>query len=323
MGSLARCLTCKRVLDEAELKTGDCVHHSGTFVVVPSWPRNAAPISGTQLGWSCCFSKDAQAPGCTCGPHIRDNTLDAALRQFSPTRPGVGEIPEIPQAPPVASVDASPERRERAASLPMPTGSTGLPPSRVSTTESGDGAEGDCVLHTVGALDTLVGLALRYRCTVESILRVNGLAGPHAFATRKTLLMPCDQGYIPDMQATSPPVGGAALERTLALRKLRSEARLRLGEGISQHEAALYLDATPMGLGWMEAFKELEEDVAWERSQGNNRQFALRRFGASPRPPGATARRRGEALPVSISAGSVAEPPALAALRQPLLAGHR
>lgn len=319
MGSLARCLTCKRVLDEAELKTSDCVHHSGTYVVIPSWPRNAAPISGTHLGWSCCFNKDAEAPGCTRGPHVRDTTLDAALRQFSPTRPGVGDIP---QAPVLASADAAaaPERRERAASVPVPTGSTGLPPARVSTT---DAAEGDCVLHTVGPLDTLVGLALRYRCTVESILRVNGLAGPHAFATRKTLLMPCDQGYIPDMQAVSPPIGGAALERTLALRKLRSEARLKLGEGISQHEAALYLDATPMGLDWMAAFKELEDDVAWERSQGTNRAFALRRFGASPRPPGATARRRGEALPVSMSAGSVAEQPALAALRQPLLAGHR
>lgn len=319
MGSLARCLTCKRMLSVSDFKATDCVHHSGEFVVVPSWPRNAAPISGTHLGWSCCFSKDAEAPGCSIGPHVRDSTLDAALRQFSPTRPGVGDIPE-PLSPTSADAAAGPvpERRgERPCSQPVPTGTAGLPPSRTST------SEGDCVVHTVGPLDTLVGLALRYRCTVDDILRVNGLAGAHAFATRKTLLVPCDEGYVPDMLAVSPPVGGAALERTLALRKLRSEARLKLGEGISQHEAALYLDATHMSLDWMAAFKELQDDVEWERSQGSTRAFALRRFGASPRPPGATARRRGDALPVSISAGSVAEQPPLEALRQPLLAGHR
>ena len=302
---LARCVQCRRTLTDEQMYETSCVHHSGDFIVVPSWPKNAAPISGTHLGWSCCFAKEKEAPGCTTTPHVRDHDLDEALKQFSPTRPGALELPQPPAGEPEAAVQQRPPQPYRAA----------LGEAAATPTRGPDGAE--YIVHTVGPLDTLMGVALRYRTTVHAIARANKLPGQHAFSTRKTLLVPYSpEALVAEPQPASPQeTSSSALERTLAVRKLRNEARVKLGEVISQHEAQLYLDETARGVDWLAAFKEFSEDIAWERSQGTNRAFALRRFDAAP----LGKRRVKDALPVSVGAGGFAQTPALSALQQPLL----
>lgn len=263
----------------------------GSHVSVREWHSNGTPgVTAGHLGWNCCFAKEPDAPGCTRGPHARDEALEAALSQFSPSRLAAGVLDDVgapAEAPQPAPAPAPPDAR---------------PPA-------------GCLVHVVGPLDSLVGIALRYNTTPQAIVLANRLPSAFAFAAKKTLLIPG--------AAATPAVasgeGAVLAERTLAVRKLRSAARLRLNEAITPQEARLYLESTQGGADWPAALEKLAADVAWERAQGATRAHTLRRAGGAL-PPGAPEEEGIEdflELPPSASAGEPLS--ALSALRQSLL----
>ena len=160
----ASTVNARALLSPRTRKEYKCQFHPGRYRLA-----GVTCASGMAVGWSCCKSKDENAPGCKLRiNHREDTATTACLQPFT-------QLEES---------DLSKELQRRLAEGVNEEGAE----------VGGDGHEGDDVLsvtgvmngekkgrgellHHVASTDTLAGLSLRYGISTQRIREVNSIMG--------------------------------------------------------------------------------------------------------------------------------------------------
>ncbi|EGD76911.1 hypothetical protein PTSG_08256 [Salpingoeca rosetta] len=133
-----------------------------------------------------------------------------------------------------------------------------------------DTNDSDTLVHFVQAHDTLSGLAVKYSCTREEILRLNNLTyEAHLFA-RASIIVPRPESWRPKEEPEVP------LSVLVALRKKKLTRRVVTKCSVPEPEAVAYLHLTHYKAD--EAIRLIEEDVVWSLQHGESQPKSLKEF---------------------------------------------
>jgi len=241
----------------------NCIYHPGTFKMI----YKSNYVSGTVGNWTCCKSSNKDAPGCAKSQHKEDPNTTSILLLLNQMYNNKQQLLQQQQQQQQCQEDLSNVVPQQGILINLSDMSDGNNVNnKTDQLSEAENKKSKIKKHLVKDTDTLVGLALKYNVKVEAIKKLNRMATPDVQAYSQILIPPKNEELteqdIKDAQLEEPDI--KVTEEEKVLRQRRTLQMFRNKTGATFEEALYYV--TLHGYSVTEAFKEYEEDVAWEKA---------------------------------------------------------
>ena len=159
-------VNARALLSPRTRKEYKCQFHPGRYRLA-----GVTCASGMAVGWSCCKSKDQNAPGCKLRiNHREDTATTACLQPFT-------HLEESAMSKELQRRLAEGEHLDEESAEVASNGPEGDDVLSVTGVKTGEKKGRGELMHHVAPTDTLAGLSLRYGISTQRIREVNSIMG--------------------------------------------------------------------------------------------------------------------------------------------------